>query len=206
MARSNCATERFNYFQSAIDCSVSACKRIRNVHVYLPSFLIASLLLWIITSAQFEFRFTFRAFTTDSWEHLMNIFIVVRPSLCTEGSLESTLHDASRVVAALLRSFRRAISKADDRSHTTSPQFDAATASAGDSIPRFIAITAPRSCSENLEKPKSLERCFDAPRREIKIEFSNAIEISILSLFAYLLLYLCKFSLRWHQYLSPIAF
>lgn len=71
----------------------------------------------------------------------MNIFIVVRLSLCTEGSLESTLHDASRVVMALLCSFRRAISKADDRSHTTSRQFDAATASAGDST-RFIAITA----------------------------------------------------------------
>jgi len=42
------------------------------------------------------------------WEHLMNVFIVVRLSLYTEESLESTFHDATCVP---LRSFCFAISK-----------------------------------------------------------------------------------------------
>lgn len=116
-------TERFNYFRSAIDRSLGISPRMHTKYLpsFLPSFFAASLLLWIITNARFEFRFTFHPFATDSWEHLMNVFIVVRPSLCTEGSLESTVHDASRVVALfyvyfVVRLARRMISLAHNKS------------------------------------------------------------------------------------------
>jgi len=61
----------------------------------------------------------------------MNVFIVVRPSLCTEGSLESTLHDASRVAALFYVHFAARLARRMIARTQQVGQFDAASASAG---------------------------------------------------------------------------
>lgn len=99
----------------------------------------------------------------------MNVFIVVRPSLCIEGSLESTLHDASRVAVLFCVHFaarlaRRMIAvrtyKSTVRRHYVR------------GISRAI-ITIIAICLRSKNR-----KVDDAPQRETKKSYRKKFEIS----------------------------
>lgn len=100
--------EPFNYFRSGIDRVRLAAKMHTRRSSFLPScgsFLFLPFLLpshhrrssWI-TSRALDLSSIHVPLVCDRlWERLMNVFIVVRPSSCTEESLEWTFHNASCV-------------------------------------------------------------------------------------------------------------